>query len=75
MFRKLISLLTIIIAILSSGCNSIIFDQNAVDKSEEFNKKLNGFKRDFSMENAKKDYETNRIFNNDFPITYRAKRK
>lgn len=80
MLNRFFTILFIFVLSISiSGClNSVIFDQNeagSTDNANDFENQLQGFKRDFSMQNEKKEYETNRIFSNDFPVTYRAKEK
>ena len=72
-------LLIIVMSFLLQGClNNLVFDQNQIPQkatAQTFEKQIDDFQRGFSMQNEKKEYETNRIFSSDFPVTYRAKTK
>jgi hypothetical protein len=76
MRSKYLSILVIFfITLIFSGClNSLIFEPNK-NQGSSFENQLDSFKKGFSAQTEKKEYETNRIFSNDFPITYRAKAK
>jgi hypothetical protein len=76
MFKKFLAILVVLVTSFAfTGClNSLVFDQKKGDNNS-FENKLDGFKKRFSMQGQKKEYETNRIFSNDFPVTYRAKLK
>ena len=79
MLRKYVSFICSmsLLGLFLQGCSSLIFDQSAAKTQAEnsFESQINSLQSGISAQIEKKDYETNRIFTNDFPVTYRAKPK
>ena len=79
MLRKYVSVISVVslLSLFLLGCSSLIFDQSAAKTQSDnsFESQINDLQSGISAQVEKKEYQTNRIFSNDFPVTYRAKPK